>query len=1127
MTEALFDVEDVGGVAHAGQWRLAQVQLANWGTFDGAIYRIPVARRGHLLTGPSGSGKSSLLDAIAAVLTPDKWLRFNQAAQSAGARSDQRSIVSYVRGAWSRTADEVEDRVVSAYLRPRATWSGILLRYENGRDKPVTLARLFFARGTGTSSADVADLCLIERSDLDLRDLEPFARAGIETRRLQAERPDALITTNGAHSRFYARLRTLFAIGQDTALQLLHKTQSAKTLDSLDALFREYMLERPGTFDLADTAVAQFTELRDAHDHVVQLRLQRDHLRRLEEAATRYDEHDRAAALARELVAAVGPHRRLETLRLARGELVEATGQRIRLEADLETARAVLAAAEETAASAERTLHERGGAEVEHLRAQLRTVTATTEATRSRRETLQRRLGEVGIDNLPTTATEYAELMASVTRLRTASAATRGPDEQQQRRYFEARGAVRRLDEELQALRRSGTTVPAALLAVRADLAEATGLPVQALPFGAELITVRPEHAAWTGAIERVLRPLALTLLVRTEHLSQVRDWVEHRRIVTRLVFEEVRGDAPSARPATSDDSLLHRITVADGPFAPWLAGQLSDRFDYACVASPAELGRHQRAVTLNGQLKTSRTRYEKDDRIAIDDRSRWVLGDRESKLDALLDARRLAQQELDAAQAEVEAAERRQKEELNRAAVLGAVQGTPWSDIDVVTLETQASELESRLAELTRHDADLASATRAVETARAQKDQASAAAQEAHTALHAARVTETELDGVVTEIDGEIAAGLLTPPPDPVAAELTRRFRQVQRRLRRTTLPDVAEQVRDRLDREERLAAAGAQTAANDVTSIATQFSERWPTAAADLSPTLADRAGYLELLAGIVAHGLPEHEAAFLRLLRERSRDLIGELVSDIHGAPREIEERVRPVNSSLRRSPFDDDRFLHLRVKVRRSETVNQFIADLRSISEGSWGSDDLDDAERRFATLEEIMRRLGSSDHVDRVWRSAVLDTRTHVTFLAEEVDGDGRTHAAYDSGAAMSGGQQQKLVVFCLAAALRYQLSDAEDEVPRYGTVILDEAFDKADTRFTRMALDVFVEFGFHLVLATPQKLLQTIEPYVGGATAIENPDRRRSVVANVPWEPAERRVDTAASARSEASGAPR
>ncbi len=67
---------------HPGQWRLAEVQLYNWGTFSG-LHRLPIARKGHLITGPSGSGKSSLLDAIAAVLTPDRWLRFNDAAQGA------------------------------------------------------------------------------------------------------------------------------------------------------------------------------------------------------------------------------------------------------------------------------------------------------------------------------------------------------------------------------------------------------------------------------------------------------------------------------------------------------------------------------------------------------------------------------------------------------------------------------------------------------------------------------------------------------------------------------------------------------------------------------------------------------------------------------------------------------------------------------------------------------------------------------------------------------------------------------------------------------------------------------------------------------------------------------------
>lgn len=127
-----------------------------------------------------------------------------------------------------------------------------------------------------------------------------------------------------------------------------------------------------------------------------------------------------------------------------------------------------------------------------------------------------------------------------------------------------------------------------------------------------------------------------------------------------------------------------------------------------------------------------------------------------------------------------------------------------------------------------------------------------------------------------------------------------------------------------------------------------------------------------------------------------------------------------------------------------------------------------------------------------------------------SFLAEEIDDHGRAHATYDSGAAMSGGQQQKLVIFCLAAALRYQLADPDEAISKYGTIILDEAFDKADTRYTRMALDIFIEFGFHMVLATPQKLLQTIEPYVGAATSIENPSRQKTLTSTMVWDESER-----------------
>ena len=55
-------VNTAGSVPYPGQWRLARVDMANWGTFNG-FQSLPVDRRGLLITGPSvlASRPSSML----------------------------------------------------------------------------------------------------------------------------------------------------------------------------------------------------------------------------------------------------------------------------------------------------------------------------------------------------------------------------------------------------------------------------------------------------------------------------------------------------------------------------------------------------------------------------------------------------------------------------------------------------------------------------------------------------------------------------------------------------------------------------------------------------------------------------------------------------------------------------------------------------------------------------------------------------------------------------------------------------------------------------------------------------------------------------------------------------------
>ena len=160
------------------------------------------------------------------------------------------------------------------------------------------------------------------------------------------------------------------------------------------------------------------------------------------------------------------------------------------------------------------------------------------------------------------------------------------------------------------------------------------------------------------------------------------------------------------------------------------------------------------------------------------------------------------------------------------------------------------------------------------------------------------------------------------------------------------------------------------------------------------------------------------------------------------------------------------------------------------------------------------LKSLVRRLASQEVADRHWRTLVLDVRQQVEFMAREIDDEtGAEVEAYRSGAGKSGGQRQKLASTCLAAALRYQLSGADQAVPSFATVVLDEAFDKADADFTRTAMNIFKRFGFQMIVATPMKSVMTLEPFIGGACVVHNADRRASSVLRIDYDQARRRLD--------------
>lgn len=222
---------------------------------------------------------------------------------------------------------------------------------------------------------------------------------------------------------------------------------------------------------------------------------------------------------------------------------------------------------------------------------------------------------------------------------------------------------------------------------------------------------------------------------------------------------------------------------------------------------------------------------------------------------------------------------------------------------------------------------------------------------------------------------------------------------------------------------------------------------------------------------------------------------------LRGNANGSTDVILERMDLVNDSLGQVPFNQSTnqrtYLHIDASDRQLADVKEFKQEIQQALSHAW-TEDREFAEARFLALRRLVDRLASQDPEQKRWRETVLDVRQHVEFIGREIDESGVEVEVYRSGAGKSGGQRQKLATTCLAAALRYQLGGNDHGVPMYAPVVLDEAFDKADNEFTALAMNIFTNFGFQMVVATPLKSVMTLEPFIGGACFVDISDRRVS-----------------------------
>lgn len=1092
------------------QYLMRRLSVYNWGTFS-KVHTVRFAGDGALLIGPSGAGKSTLLDAISAMIVPPKKVHFNAAAEEGDRRGHDRTIASYVRGAWADKGESDSRDVTKQYLRPGGAISAIALEYGNRLGRTVTLVRIFWITGAAATTNVNMHYVVVDGA-FDLTELTEFT-GDLRKLRKHLERLEGVRQHDsfGAYQEHWCRI---MGIDDASALELLHKTQSTKSLGDLNTFLRQFMLEEPETFAKAESLVAEFGELDEAHRAVVTAREQ---IGVLSPALEHYREHSR-------LQAGISS---FEELRAAAGSFMEYVKVGL-YEADIRRLRTELTAAQgqhdsnltkvvglqERIADLQRRHLEAGGADIRTIEARLAELRIQREARSKAKQKAASLCVALGW-TLGTSAPDFAEQLAGAQSVvDDGTSREAGLQESRDALAIDKHNLevnFREVCQEIKALEESPSNIPSDLQRVRDEMCAALDIPRSQIAFVGELLQVRKEHAAeWAPAVERLLGGFGKDLIIDDRHHKRVAQWVDKTNIRNKLVYHPVNAAMTAAKrePKTAN-SIVYKLEQKQHPFSNWVYRELVDRFDYECVGSAVDLTRGDHRITAEGQIRHSRGRTEKDDRRDLRERRYWVLGfDSREKLDVYRAMAQDIAEKLAANKGKGDALEAQRQQDHVRMAAAERLLDHAWNDIDVASMADRIAEQEERLtfmksgnATLSDLDGQLVASgleLNALNDEQADLRQKVRVATEQITSreisLERARVEAGALpqhhyDGLRSRLPTD-----WTPTLDNIQAHVN----EVVNRLH----GEMMEHVKELAQRKQ------------DVTSAFATFIRLWPEESASLQSNLESAPDFFARLGRLQADGLPEHETRFRNLLSQQSTQRLAELSRHVFEGRREITLRVEDVNDALFAVPYNDDSYLKINpVDLNLPEVVDfrdrlrQIFADQRQVAE------DPAQAEQQFQLIRQLVMDLKADDPEKRRWRERVLDVRQHVEFNAEELErGTDRQIEIYSGSSGKSGGQRQKLTATCLAAALRYKLGGVDGGVPQYAAVVLDEAFTKTDNDFTKTCMKIFKELGFQMIVATPIKSVMTLEEFVGGAVFVTISNRHTSSLLAIDYDQDERRL---------------
>lgn len=1068
---------------------LTHLDVYDWGAFGGR-HSAPFDPAGTAIIGPTGSGKTTLVDALMTLLVAHP--RYNLA--STGGHDSDRDLVSYVRGVSGAGNEEGGSDHIA---RTGAVVSAIAARFSNG-ESVLRIGGVFWFNGTSSATVDLNRRWLFCEADSpDLDDwLSSQHEGGAKALKELEKRSPGLKVYDAKHS-YLSRLRTHFQVGEN-AFDLLNRAAGLKQLDSIDKVFRELVLDDRSAFDNARNVADEFDTLAGIRQELEIAKRQRDsllpiaaHFNELEKQRAELDELSGHKAILPVWFAQQAASRWLVRQH-------ELQAQAAHLRESERTLSASIAQAQQETTDAHAVYLKAGGGDIERLRSQIQTQTVLVGSRKRAADDYQSR---AQVLNLATDLSQ-ASLRANLD----AIAQIRPVQEQRLHELQQAaldQGVIRttlqdqhaKTNQELAEVRqRPGSNIPPAQQKFRHELALQLGLSEDEVPFVAELVEVKADEKHWRGAIERAIGGERLRLLVEAKHTQAALDFINSRDNHLHVRVHEAHVEGASAQ--FFDDGFTRKLNFKPHalrePLKRLLAG-----IDRHCVADARSLRETEHAMTAEGLMSGRKRFFDKDDAKSL--HRDWMTGfDNRDRITALEATLEQLGEELRLAKDKERQAQQQADSVRNGLALLDAIEKTVFEDIDLPGAQAELRQLDSDLARLLAPQSDAAQAQQRWDQARSVEKGLRDEEVIVKANLQNLKSQQIEASDRLARLNARIGAGLDErdkalaahfPPVDAIA------LNELDDEERRRT-----EKLQDRID------ALSTRRGNIERTLVARmKDAKQLDTGAlAETGSDLEDIPAFLERLRVLEEEALPEKLRRFIDYLNQSSDQGVTQLLAEIDVEVSEIEDRIANLNATLERVDFQPGRFLRLdpaRVDHESLQTLRRARASLRSAQLKD------DQGESHYAALLEVVRLL--RDAVDRrktQSAQALLDPRYRLTFAVLVIEREsGKTIEKRTSSQGGSGGEKEIIASYVLTASLSYALCPPGSSRPLFGAIVLDEAFSKSSQAVGGRIIRALAEFGLHPLFVTPNKELRLLREHTRSAIVVHRKGMQATLTA-LSWE---------------------